>query len=257
MNRQIGDRALVVGGSMAGLLAARVLADSYGEVSGNRPGRSARGVDTPARRPPRPPHPCTGGARAASPGGAVPGAHPGTGRRRGAGRGHPHRRALLPQRPPAPPGEHRADAALREPTVPRGDTCGTGCGRCPTCGSWTASEVVGLATTPDGRRVTGARVLRRTDGSAEELLGADLVVDASGRGSRTPAWLEALDYPRPERQEVQIASGLCNPDLPAGTRRPRRKPGHPGRCDTRSAADRGLPAPRGRSVDPDACGHPR
>ena len=33
MNRQIGDRAVVLGASMAGLLAARVLADSYGQVT--------------------------------------------------------------------------------------------------------------------------------------------------------------------------------------------------------------------------------
>jgi monoamine oxidase len=30
MNRQVGARAVVLGASMAGLLAARVLADSYG-----------------------------------------------------------------------------------------------------------------------------------------------------------------------------------------------------------------------------------
>jgi 2-polyprenyl-6-methoxyphenol hydroxylase-like FAD-dependent oxidoreductase len=70
-------------------------------------------------------------------------------------------------------------------------------------------DVVGLATTPDGRRVTGARVLRRADGSAEELLGADLVVDASGRGSRTPAWLDALGYPRPDREQVRIGLGYA------------------------------------------------
>src|SRR4029453_17083109 len=33
MNRQIGDRAVVLGAGMAGLLAARVLADSYGQVT--------------------------------------------------------------------------------------------------------------------------------------------------------------------------------------------------------------------------------
>ena len=33
MNRQVGDHAVVVGASMAGLLAARVLADSYGQVT--------------------------------------------------------------------------------------------------------------------------------------------------------------------------------------------------------------------------------
>jgi UDP-N-acetylmuramoylalanine-D-glutamate ligase len=33
MSRQIGDRAVVLGASMAGLLAARVLADAYGQVT--------------------------------------------------------------------------------------------------------------------------------------------------------------------------------------------------------------------------------
>ena len=95
-------------------------------------------------------------------------------------------------------------------------------------------DVVGLATTPDGRRVTGARVLRRADGSAEEVLGADLVVDATGRGSRTPAWLEALGYPRPERERGADRAGLCDPDLPAAARRPRRRPGDPARRHTPS-----------------------
>jgi flavin-dependent dehydrogenase len=33
MSRQIGDRAVVLGASMAGLLAARVLADVYAQVT--------------------------------------------------------------------------------------------------------------------------------------------------------------------------------------------------------------------------------
>jgi hypothetical protein len=70
-------------------------------------------------------------------------------------------------------------------------------------------DVVGLATTPDGRRVTGARVLRRADNSAEELLGAELVVDATGRGSRAPLWLEALGYARPETEQVRIGLGYA------------------------------------------------
>jgi 2-polyprenyl-6-methoxyphenol hydroxylase-like FAD-dependent oxidoreductase len=64
--------------------------------------------------------------------------------------------------------------------------------------------VVGLVTTPDRRRVTGARVLRRADGSGEEVLRADLIVDATGRGSRTPVWLEALGHARPEKEQVRI-----------------------------------------------------
>ena len=65
-------------------------------------------------------------------------------------------------------------------------------------------DVVGLATTPDDRRVTGVRVLRRADSSAEEVLLADLVIDASGRGSRTPTWLDSLGYARPDLEQVRI-----------------------------------------------------
>src|SRR6266508_6820181 len=68
-------------------------------------------------------------------------------------------------------------------------------------------DIVGLAATPDRRRVTGARVLRRADGSAEQVLSADLVVDATGRGSRTPVWLEALGYSRPATEQVRIGLG--------------------------------------------------
>jgi hypothetical protein len=62
----------------------------------------------------------------------------------------------------------------------------------------------GLVATPDRRRVRGVRVLRHVDGSAEEVLEADLVVDATGRGSRSPLWLEELGYPRPAQDEVRI-----------------------------------------------------
>jgi hypothetical protein len=69
---------------------------------------------------------------------------------------------------------------------------------------------VGIATTPDGRRVAGARVLRRAGGSAEEVLGAELVVDATGRGSRTPVWLDTLGYERPKREQVKIELGYAS-----------------------------------------------
>jgi 2-polyprenyl-6-methoxyphenol hydroxylase-like FAD-dependent oxidoreductase len=68
-------------------------------------------------------------------------------------------------------------------------------------------DILGLAATPDGRRVTGVRVLRRAVGSAGELVGADLVVDATGRGSRSPVWLEAVGYARPPTEQVRIGLG--------------------------------------------------
>lgn len=55
----------------------------------------------------------------------------------------------------------------------------------------------GFATTLGGAAVTGARVIRRADSSPAEVLDADLVVDATGRGSRTPDWLDSLGYGRP------------------------------------------------------------
>ena len=71
------------------------------------------------------------------------------------------------------------------------------------------SDVVGLQSSPDRRRITGVRLLRHADGSAEETLDADLVVDATGRGSRTPKWLEALGYERPEEEELRIDVGYA------------------------------------------------
>jgi 2-polyprenyl-6-methoxyphenol hydroxylase-like FAD-dependent oxidoreductase len=56
-------------------------------------------------------------------------------------------------------------------------------------------RAMGLAADPERRRVTGL-VVRRAGAEAEETLEADLVVDASGRGSRAPAWLEQLGRPR-------------------------------------------------------------
>jgi 2-polyprenyl-6-methoxyphenol hydroxylase-like FAD-dependent oxidoreductase len=71
-------------------------------------------------------------------------------------------------------------------------------------------DVAGLTTELNGTRVTGARVVRRIDGDGEQILAADLVVDATGRGSRTPAWLEMLGYPRPHRDRVQVGIGYAS-----------------------------------------------
>ena len=64
-------------------------------------------------------------------------------------------------------------------------------------------DILRPLTTHDGGRVTGVLVRRQAD-DAELELEADLVVDATGRGSRTPAWLDALGYLRPEEERVKI-----------------------------------------------------
>jgi 2-polyprenyl-6-methoxyphenol hydroxylase-like FAD-dependent oxidoreductase len=65
--------------------------------------------------------------------------------------------------------------------------------------------VQGLAYDAALRRVTGIRV--RVADKAEETIAADLVVDASGRGSSSPAWLEALGYRRPASERIDIGIG--------------------------------------------------
>src|SRR5262249_40517009 len=67
-------------------------------------------------------------------------------------------------------------------------------------------DVVGLTATPERDRVFGARVVDRVIDRGKALT-ADLVVDATGRGSRTPAFLDELGYGRPPEEEptVQLA----------------------------------------------------
>jgi pimeloyl-ACP methyl ester carboxylesterase/2-polyprenyl-6-methoxyphenol hydroxylase-like FAD-dependent oxidoreductase len=54
-------------------------------------------------------------------------------------------------------------------------------------------DVTGLLTTRAGSSVVGVRVRSRAD-RTEHDIEAGLVVDASGRGSQAPAWLEELGY---------------------------------------------------------------
>ena len=55
------------------------------------------------------------------------------------------------------------------------------------------TDVTGLTATPDRSTVTGVMVRPRGpgdgEGAAEEVMAADLVVDASGRTSHAPRWL--------------------------------------------------------------------
>lgn len=65
-------------------------------------------------------------------------------------------------------------------------------------------------------RVTGVRVAR---GDLEVTLLADLVVDATGRGSRTPVFLDRLGYGRPDVDElaVRVAYASMPLRIPDGT----------------------------------------
>jgi len=68
-------------------------------------------------------------------------------------------------------------------------------------------NVQGLVTVADKSLVTGVRLEDRKAGGREETMKADLIVDASGRGSHSPAWLEKLGFCRPSEDEVRIGMG--------------------------------------------------
>jgi 2-polyprenyl-6-methoxyphenol hydroxylase-like FAD-dependent oxidoreductase len=214
----IGEHAVVLGASMAGLAAARVLADSYQRVTvlerDALPAAAAHRKGVPQSRHA---HGLLAGGRVALeelfPGltdelvarGALSGDLQAETRWYNRGlrlcQGPSDLRALAVSRPLLE--GYVRDRVWALPNVRLLDRC----------------DVAGLATTPDGRRVRGVRVLRRADGSAEEVLEADLVVDATGRGSRSPVWLEELGYPRPAEEELRI-------DVAYASRVYRRRPDH-------------------------------
>jgi 2-polyprenyl-6-methoxyphenol hydroxylase-like FAD-dependent oxidoreductase len=203
MSRQIGDHAVVLGASMAGLAAARVLADAYERVTvlerDPLPAGAAHRKGVPQSRHA---HALLAGGRVALeelfPGltdelvayGAL------TGDLQADTRWYNQGLRLCPG-----PSDLRALAVSR----PLLEQCVRD--RVRVLGNVRLvdrCDAAGLVATPDGRRVRGVRVLQHANGSAEEMLEADLVLDATGRGSRSPVWLQQLGYPRPAEEEVRI-----------------------------------------------------
>jgi 2-polyprenyl-6-methoxyphenol hydroxylase-like FAD-dependent oxidoreductase len=204
--RRNGDHAVVLGASMGGLLAARVLADAYQHVTvverDPLPETAEHRRGVPQGR-----H-----AHLLVPGGAqvldelfpgllddlVAGGAPAIrdlAQLRFAPGGHLLRLQGRPAGPiPYPASRPYLEAHVRArvralPTVEIIDRC----------------DVVGLVTTAARDRVTGVRVLRGgAGGQAEQLLDADLVVDATGRGGRTPTWLAAAGYDPPPEEQLPV-----------------------------------------------------
>jgi 2-polyprenyl-6-methoxyphenol hydroxylase-like FAD-dependent oxidoreductase len=79
-------------------------------------------------------------------------------------------------------------------------------------------DVVGLLAAERGPRIVGVRIVRRAPGSPAEIVPADLVVDATGRGSRTPVWLDGLGHGRPaeDRPRIDVGYGSRFLRLPPG-----------------------------------------
>jgi 2-polyprenyl-6-methoxyphenol hydroxylase-like FAD-dependent oxidoreductase len=205
---QTSSTAVIIGGSMAGLLAARVLAETFAHVMvldrDELPDAAVARKGVPQARHA---HALLGRGLV-----ALEGLFPGIGQElqeRGAQRGHGrfysgggyHRinprgaGGLFVSRPCL---EHVVRERVRQlPQV----TFLQGC------------AVEGLLASDDRQRVTGvrythgARGARGAPGAGEQECAAALVVDASGRGSRLPAWLEALGYAPPETEVVEVHMG--------------------------------------------------
>ena len=77
---------------------------------------------------------------------------------------------------------------------------------------WAVAELTG-----DSARVTGVRARDRRPGNAEQTLRADVVVAASGRGGKVPAWLERIGGERPAEERIHL-------DLLYASRRVRLRP---------------------------------
>ena len=202
------DHAVVAGASMAGLLAARVLAEHYTHVTVVDRDTLTEGPDRPRRGVPQGCHlhALLGRGQQALeellPGlteelagrGAPLGDQLGDARMYFGGHLMARSRSGLPLLCPSRP--------LLEDVVRARVAATPGVGVVARC------ELVALDTSADRRRVTGARV--RHDGRAEEAMPADLVVDATGRGSRVPTWLAALGLPAPAAERVKIGLGYAS-----------------------------------------------
>lgn len=199
----VGDRAVVLGGSMAGLLAARILADAYGEVLVVDRDKLS-GVTTPRRGVPQGNHVHGLLARGQQ---ILEELFPGF-----------TEGAIADGIPTADLGELRwYFNGTRLAPAATGLTCVSAArpvleghvrrrlAARPNVVFLEEHDIVGLVTTSDKGRVTGVRVQPHGPDSTEKELLAALVVDATGRGSRTPAWLEELGYQRPREDRIKIS----------------------------------------------------
>ncbi|WP_395307568.1 FAD-dependent monooxygenase [Mycobacterium sp. AMU20-3851] len=219
----LGEHAVVLGASIGGLLAARVLADHYRDVT-----IVERDVltDLPAARRgvPQGRHGHVLLARSSQvlaelfPGFAdelaadgVPSLSGGDmSRIRLSINGHPIAQTDLPV--PDDSTLHFPSRPLLERNISRRVQA------LPNVTVLDGHDVAELTATADGARVTGVRVSHRVH-ATESTIHADLVVDATGRGSRTPTFLDELGYGRPPEDELVVklvyASQLLH--IPAGT----------------------------------------
>jgi 2-polyprenyl-6-methoxyphenol hydroxylase-like FAD-dependent oxidoreductase len=81
------------------------------------------------------------------------------------------------------------------------------------------AQVRGLVADAAQDRVLGVALAEPPSGEASETMLADLVVDASGRHSHAPQWLEELGYAKPDEESLEV-------EIAYTTRILRRRPQH-------------------------------
>ena len=74
-------------------------------------------------------------------------------------------------------------------------------------------DALGVTTSGDDQSITGVRIRHHDDDSPEEVLATDLVVAATGRAARIPAWLAALGYPTPKEERLDIGVSYASQRL--------------------------------------------
>jgi 2-polyprenyl-6-methoxyphenol hydroxylase-like FAD-dependent oxidoreductase len=66
-----------------------------------------------------------------------------------------------------------------------------------------------LITDDQVKQIQGVEILAKLQRDTA-ILGADLVIDASGRGSKTPVWLQELGYEPPKTSRVKVRVGYAS-----------------------------------------------
>ena len=207
-----GDHAVVLGASMAGLLAARVLADHFAQVT------IVERDQLPQRATPRPGVPQGRHIHLVLPRGsmAMEELFPGLLRElveagapvlNSLAQVHFETNGHVLFHDPDAPGVTRpaADGMAYEPSRPLLEaTVRARVLALPNIAILEESDVAGLTTNPSQTRVTGAVVAPRGGGASERKLDADLVVAATGRSGRVSAWLKKMNYPTAPEEELRI-----------------------------------------------------
>lgn len=79
----------------------------------------------------------------------------------------------------------------------------------PNVAIWDECAVVEPVTNAEKSALAGVRVIRRNLGDQQEIVTANLIVDAAGRGSAAPKWLAALGYDPAPVELVTINIGYA------------------------------------------------